>query len=58
MRQKKEASNKNVKPKKLISRTIRIDLDVYELINKNVHTIGDTPNKILRRLLKLDQTKQ
>lgn len=36
------------------SKNIRVDDDVWTLIEKN-GTISDTPNRVLRRLLKIDR---
>jgi len=35
-------------------KTIRVDLEVYNLIEKNSKSMKDTANRVLRRLLKLD----
>ena len=37
-----------------MSKVIRIDDEVYAALDKRAQGLKDTPNKILRRLLKLD----
>lgn len=39
--------------KSLESTTIRVDLDVYNELKKHIQDFSDTPNVILRRILKL-----
>jgi negative regulator of replication initiation len=36
---------------------IRVDAEVYQLIRRHARPIEDTPNAVLRRLLKLDTQK-
>ncbi len=37
------------------SRVVRVDAEVWALIERNVHSVSDTPNKVLRRLLDIDK---
>lgn len=39
----------------MTSHTIRVDDEVYEALQALAEPFKDTPNKVLRRLLKLDK---
>lgn len=41
-----------------MTKTIRIDSEVFDVLMKAAKPLVDSPNSVLRRLLKIDKTKK